>query len=363
MQYKFILSGGGTGGHIFPAVAIANALQAEVSDCEILFVGALGKMEMQKVPQAGYEIIGLNIAGLNRSNPLKNLALPYKLYRAHAKSSKLIKSFAPHAVIGTGGYASFPVVNAAQSAGVPTFIQEQNAYAGKSNQRLGQKAKAIFTAFEDMSEFFDPSRTFNYGNPVRKSIYTNIPTKSEAMEFFGLKPDRKTISIVGGSLGARSINHEIARNVDKLCFDNIQVIWQTGAEFYPQAKKIADQKENVIAVDFIKEIQMLYRAADLIISRAGASAIAELAIMERPVIFVPFPYAAEDHQRVNAQRLVEKNAASMVLDADLFDGLLDETYKILFDEELSDEYSKNIAKMAVKDADKNIALNILNNIQ
>ncbi len=362
MQYRFIISGGGTGGHIFPAVAIANALKSSVADCDILFVGAVGKMEMQKVPQAGYPIQGLNIDGLSRSNPFKNISLPYKLFVAHRKSRKIIKDFAPHAVVGTGGYASFPIVHAAQSAGIATYIQEQNAYAGKSNQRLGKKAKAIFTAFEDMSKFFEPDKTFDYGNPVRKSIYADMPSKEKAIEFFNLKPEKKTLSIVGGSLGARSINQEISRNIEKLKNDNIQVIWQTGSDYYPTAMKDAEGSDNIVVLEFIKEIQMLYRAADVIISRAGASAIAEIAIMERPVIFVPFPYAAEDHQRANAQRMVDKHAAAMVLDADMPEQLMSVSYKMLFDTELQNTLSQNIAKLAVKDADQKIAQKIIENV-
>ncbi len=363
MQYRFIISGGGTGGHIFPAVAIANALKSKMADCEILFVGALGKMEMEKVPQAGYEIEGLEIAGLNRSNPLKNLSLPYKLLMANRRSNSIIKNFKPHAVIGTGGYASFPIVHAAQQKGIDTYIQEQNAYAGKSNQRLGKKAKAVFTAFEDMAKFFDPSKTFDFGNPVRKTIYENLPSKEESLEFFGLNPNKKTISIVGGSLGAKSINEEIYTSLERLDEDNIQVIWQTGATYFETAKARVGNSKNIVVIDFIKEIQMLYRAADVIISRAGASAIAELAIMSRAVVFVPFPFAAEDHQRANAERIVEKDAASMVLDQDMSARLMEVVYKVLFDEKLQETHSKNFKKLAVTDADEKIANKIIENVK
>ncbi len=362
MQHRFIISGGGTGGHIFPAVAIANALSHQLDQSEVLFVGAIGKMEMDKIPKAGYDIVGLEITGLNRSNPLKNISLPYKLLKSNQKAKSIISDFDPHAVIGTGGYASFPVVHAAQGFGIPTFIQEQNAFAGKANQRLGRKASAIFTAFEDMSEFFDTSKTYDYGNPVRKSIYQNIPSRLEALQHMGLNPEHKTISIVGGSLGALSINEQIAKHLPELQSEGVQVIWQTGASYYDTALRVAAGMEGVVVVDFIQKIQMLYCAADVIISRAGASAIAELALMERAVIFVPFPHAAEDHQRKNAERIVDKNAATMVLDHEMEDKLLSVLQNLLTDTELQNTYSQNIAKLAVKDADDKIAKKIIETI-
>ncbi len=359
MSHKFIISGGGTGGHIFPAIAIANALMSASPGSEVKFVGALGKMEMEKVPQAGFDIEGIEIQGFDRSNLLRNISLPIKLLKANQKAKKILRDFDPDAVIGTGGYASFPVVHAAQTVGKPTFIQEQNAFAGKSNQQLGKKAKAIFTAFEDMSKFFDPAKTFKYGNPVRKSIYEDLPSREEAINYFDMESTRKTIAVVGGSLGARSINQQMSRHLQKLAQDKIQLVWQTGEAYYETALAQTQVFENVHVVDFIKDIQMLYRCADVIISRAGASAIAELEIMGRPVIFVPFPYAAEDHQRYNAQNLVDHEAASMVLDSELGEHLIEEIYRVLFDERLQEKYSKNIKKLAVYDADDRIAKKIL----
>lgn len=359
MSYRFIISGGGTGGHIYPAVAIAGALDRLAPGSEFLFVGANGRMEMTKVPQAGYEIKGLDIAGINRSNILKNISLPYKILKSLRDARKIIDDFRPDAVIGTGGYASFPVLSSGQRQGVKSFIQEQNAFAGKANQRLGKKANNIFTAFDDMSEFFDPYKTLNYGNPIRKSIYENLPSRDEAVLFFGLNPEKPVLSIVGGSLGARSINQQITKILPNLVDEGVQVVWQTGETYLKAAQEAAQDMDEVRVMDFLPEIQNLYRAADLVISRAGASAIAELAVMARPVIFVPLPTAAEDHQRHNAQRLVENDAAAMILDVDMETNLFPEIQNLLGSPATRDQYSKNINEMAVLDADQKIAQKIL----
>ncbi len=362
MSNKIIISGGGTGGHIFPAIAIANALTEIAPSTQVLFVGAKGKMEMKKVPQAGYQILALDIHGFNRSNLLKNWNLPFKIWKASRDASKILNDFGADAAVGVGGYASFPLLRMAQKRKLPTFIQEQNAFAGKSNKILGKKAHKIFTAFEDMSRFFDPARTLDFGNPVRSSIYENFPDRETAVKYFDLDPSKKTISVVGGSLGARSINLWVTsqlRNIAKL---DVQMIWQTGEGYHDEARAVAANYPNVVVVDFIRKIQMLYRAGDVIISRAGAMAIAELQIMARPVVFVPFPYAAEDHQRFNAQNLVDHDAAAMVLDANIGTELMPVLKSILEDENKRNLMSQNIEKLAVRDADKKIATEILNEI-
>jgi UDP-N-acetylglucosamine--N-acetylmuramyl-(pentapeptide) pyrophosphoryl-undecaprenol N-acetylglucosamine transferase len=315
MARRIIMAGGGTGGHIFPAIAIANALKKADSTIEILFVGAKGKMEMEKVPQAGYKIEGLDIAGFNRSSLIKNIGLPFKLVKSFLQVRNIFKKFQPDAVVGVGGYSSFPVLRYAQAKGIPSFIHESNSFAGKSNMMLGKGATRVFVASDGMQQFFPPEKILITGNPVRPDI-VNVATvpKEEALRFFNLEPGRKTVLIVGGSLGAKSINEAIEKGIDDLRGAGLQLIWQTGKTDAARWKKAAEGKTNIWVNDFITQMQNGYAAADIVISRAGAMAIAELCVVKKPVLFVPYPFAAEDHQTVNAQNLVQKNAALMVKD-------------------------------------------------
>ena len=356
---KVIIAGGGTGGHIFPAIAIAHALQRQWPGVKLLFVGALGKMEMEQVPKAGFEIIGLDIAGFNRSNIFKNWSLPFKLIQSRAKALRILKDFRPDAVVGVGGYASFPMLSAAQKMGMPTLIQEQNSFAGKSNKILGRKAKAICVAYEGMERFFPKEKITMTGNPVRHVIANSTVSQAEGLAAFGLDGQKKTLLIVGGSLGARSINQAIKAGLSKLAELNLQVIWQTGKLFFEEAKAaVAEQYENVLVKDFIAHMEYAYAAADVVISRAGALASAELCIAARPVIFVPYPYAAEDHQTSNAMALVNHNAALMVKDNEVQQELISKLEHLLTDERMQDIMSEELKQLAIKDADDRIAKKI-----
>ncbi len=357
---RVIIAGGGTGGHIFPAVAVGHALQRLRPGTELLFVGALGKMEMEKVPQEGFKIIGLDIAGFNRSSLLKNLSLPFKLIKSRMQARSIIKQFKPGIIVGVGGYASFPVLNTGQGMNIPTLIQEQNSFAGKSNKILGRKAKAICVAYENMEQFFPKDKIIITGNPVRKTISDMKCTATEGKNYFGLQQGVKTILIVGGSLGAKSINESIDAQLDELMKEDVQVIWQTGKPYYEQAKKRAESYNSKLKVhDFIKEMDKAYAAADIVISRAGALAIAELCIAGRPVIFVPYPHAAEDHQTSNAMALVKRDAAVLVKDSDTPAELVKKLKEILKDEEMQKRMSANLKKMAIKDADERIANKVI----
>lgn len=361
MQQKVIIAGGGTGGHIFPAVAIGHALRRMQPGIELLFVGANGKMEMEKVPQEGFRILGLDIAGFNRSNMLKNILLPVKLIRSAWKARGIVRDFKPDVVIGVGGYASFPVLNAAQAKGIPTLIQEQNSFAGKSNKILGKKAKAICVAYEGMQQFFPADRIHLTGNPVRHMIANSSCTQQQGLEFFGLDAAAKVVLVVGGSLGAKSINEAIDKDLEQIIQDGTQVIWQTGKPYFEQAKqRAAAFGAQVKVFDFIREMDKAYAAADLVISRAGALAIAELCIVAKPVIFVPYPYAAEDHQTSNAMALVSKQAAMLVKDDKAASELLAALTELKQDEGKQKEMNKNLQQIAIKDADERIAHYIMN---
>ncbi len=359
MAKKIIIAGGGTGGHIFPAIAIANALKNIDADIQLLFVGANGKMEMEKVPKEGYEIVGLDISGMNRSNFLKNLTLPFKLIKSLLKARQVIKTFKPDICLGVGGYASFPVLRVAQFLGIPTVIQEQNSFAGKSNKILAQKARAIFTAYEGMKQFFPIEKIFNMGNPVRANIQNISVTRAEALTFFKLEEDRKTLFVFGGSLGANSINEALAGILTELQREQVQIIWQTGKSYFQQAKEIADQFEHVRVYEFIREMEMAYSAAAVIVSRAGALSIAELCHVGKAVVFVPYPYAAEDHQTHNAKSLVEQHAAIMVPDHEVKSKLLSNLMSIFNNQENQESLSRNIKALARNNADEAIATKIL----
>lgn len=359
MNKRIIIAGGGTGGHIFPAIAIANAIKQLQPDTDILFVGAKGKMEMEKVPQAGYKIEGLDIAGFNRSSLIKNIGLPYKLIKSFFQVRNIMNRFRPDAVIGVGGYSSFPVLRVAQSRGIPNFIHESNSFAGKSNMMLGKKATEVFVATDGMEKFFPAEKLVVTGNPVRRSIASSNILKSDAIKFFGLDENRKTILAVGGSLGARSINEAIATHIEEFERNNLQLIWQTGkntaAEYIAKGK----DRSNIWVSDFINDMEKAYAAADIVISRAGAMAVAELCVAKKPVVFVPFPFAAEDHQTVNAQHLVSKQAALLVKDNEAKDKLIANVMALAINEQLQTELKINISSLAVANADEVIAKEIL----
>ncbi len=354
-----IIAGGGTGGHIFPAIAIANAIKKMQPQTEFLFVGAKGKMEMEKVPQAGYKIEGLDIAGFNRSSLIKNFSLPVKLIKSFIQVRKIIKTFKPVAVIGVGGYSSFPVLRYAQSKGIKTFIHESNSFAGKANIMLGKKATEIFVASDGMEKFFPAGKIKVTGNPVRSSISQSAVTRDEGIQFFGLNPAKKTILSIGGSLGAKSINEAIDKNITAFAENDLQLIWQTGKPYAEKGKAAAAGKSNIWAGDFITQMEYAYAAADMVVSRSGAMAIAELCVAEKPVVFVPFPYAAEDHQTVNAQSLVNKNAGIMVKDGEALDKLVPAILQLSKNEQQQSELKNNIGKLGITNADEIIATEIL----
>ena len=362
-QIRIIIAGGGTGGHIFPAIAVAQAIQAIHPDAAILFVGATGKMEMEKVPQAGYDIKGLTIAGLNRSNMFKNITLPFKLIKSFFQVRSIFNAFKPNAVFGVGGYSSFPVLKFAQSKGIPTFIHESNAFAGKSNIWLGKTATNIFTGTQGMDKFFPSDKIIVTGNPVRKNISTSIYTKETAMMQFGLLPNKKTVLIVGGSLGANSINDVIMQNLKHFNELGIQLIWQTGKS--PSAKYLNAAKSfsNVYVNSFLNDMSAAYMAADMVISRAGAMSVAEIAITGKPCVFVPYPFAAEDHQTFNAKTLVDDGAAFMVKDAMVKDDLVPLITDAINQPSILDNMQKKIKAFAIYNADEIIAKEIIASVK
>jgi len=360
---RIIIAGGGTGGHIFPAIAIANAIKKLEPQTEFLFVGAKGKMEMEKVPQAGYNIEGLDIAGFNRSSLIKNISLPLKLVKSFMQVRKILGAFKPDAVIGVGGYSSFPVLRLAQSRGIKTFIHESNSFAGKANILLGKKATQVFVATAGMEKFFPAAKMMVTGNPVRASISQSTVTRAEGILFFGLDPAKKTILSVGGSLGAKNINEAIDRHIEEFEKNNLQLIWQTGKPYAARGKERAAGKTNIWASDFITQMENAYAAADMVISRSGAMAIAELCVVKKPVVFVPFPYAAEDHQTVNAQNLVNKNAGIMVKDSEALDRLIPTIISLSKNDLQQNELIDNIGKLGITNADEIIAKAILKQLQ
>jgi UDP-N-acetylglucosamine--N-acetylmuramyl-(pentapeptide) pyrophosphoryl-undecaprenol N-acetylglucosamine transferase len=356
---RIIIAGGGTGGHIFPAIAIANALKKIDPSIEILFVGAKGKMEMEKVPQAGYRVEGLDIAGFNRSSLIKNILLPFKLVKSFLQVRTIVKNFHPDGIVGVGGYSSFPVLRFGQAKGIPTFIHESNSFAGKSNILLGKKATRIFVATEGMEKFFPKEKIVVTGNPVRVSISQSTIARSEGLKFFALDENKKTVFAVGGSLGAKSINEAISKHLDDLLRAGLQLIWQTGKPYAEEAKGRAKGKSSVWVNEFITDMEKAYAAADIVVSRAGAMAIAELCVVKKPVLFVPYPFAAEDHQTVNAKKLVSKHAALMVRDNEALDKVVPTIIELAKNEEQQNELKKNIGSLAIIDADKRIAEEIL----
>jgi UDP-N-acetylglucosamine--N-acetylmuramyl-(pentapeptide) pyrophosphoryl-undecaprenol N-acetylglucosamine transferase len=369
MSKKIIIAGGGTGGHIFPAIAIAGALRSQDPSIELLFVGAKGKMEMEKVPQAGYRIEGIDIAGLNRSSLLKNIGLPFKLINSFFQVRTIIGRFRPDAVIGVGGYSSFPVLRYAQARGIPTFIHESNSFAGKSNILLGKKATRIFVASDGMDKFFPAARTLVTGNPVRSTIVDSRIPREEAIRSFQLDPSKSTVLSTGGSLGAKGINEAIAAHLEAFGQQDIQLIWQTGKPFAAQAAALIGGAGHgdkghpgCWTNDFIPQMEYAFAAADVVISRSGAMSIAELCVAGKPVVFVPFPFAAEDHQTANAKHLVDKKAALMVKDSDAKERLIPTVISLVRDKDLQQQLKENIGRLAVTDAADRIAKEILKEI-
>lgn len=353
-----IISGGGTGGHIFPAVSIANAIKAQHPDARILFVGAEGRMEMQRVPAAGYDIIGLPVAGFDRKNLWKNVGVILKLIRSQIKARKVIKDFRPDVAVGVGGYASGPTLKVAGAMGIPTLIQEQNSYAGVTNKLLAKQARKICVAYEGMERFFDKDKIILTGNPVRQGLLNPAISREDAVRSFGLDPQKKTVLLVGGSLGARTLNNCVMQGLDKIKQSGVQFIWQTGKIYIDEARAAvarAGEMPMLYVSDFISDMAAAYRAADLVISRAGAGSISELCLLAKPVILVPSPNVAEDHQTKNALALVNKNAALYVKDIEAGGKLLDTAIETVRQVDTLKELSTNIAKLAFKDSANIIA--------
>jgi len=357
-ELRVIISGGGTGGHIFPAVSIANAIKKRHPEAKILFVGALGRMEMQRVPAAGYEIKGLPICGFDRKHLLKNVKVLFKIWKCQRMAKNIIRSFRPMAAVGVGGYASGPTLNQAAKMGVPCLIQEQNSYAGVTNKLLSKKAQKICVAYDGMERFFPAEKIVKTGNPVRQSLLETTISREEALKSFGLDPQKKTILLIGGSLGARTINESVIRHLDIVEQSGVQFIWQTGKYYNAKINEELKTKktlQNLIVTDFISDMGAAYRAADLVISRAGASSISEFCLIGKPVILVPSPNVAEDHQTKNAMALVNKQAALYVKDSDAPAMLLKLATETVSDNEKLKELSENIKKLALPDSADTIA--------
>jgi UDP-N-acetylglucosamine--N-acetylmuramyl-(pentapeptide) pyrophosphoryl-undecaprenol N-acetylglucosamine transferase len=354
---RIIISGGGTGGHIFPAIAIANALKKLDPATEILFVGASGRMEMEKVPAAGYKIVGLDIQGIQRNSVWKNVMFPVKLIKSVKKALEIIKDFKPDAAVGVGGYASGPLLYAASLKNIPYLIQEQNSYAGITNKWLGKKAKKICVAFDGMEKFFPFNRIIKTGNPIRKESVNIAGKHMQALELYKLSAFKKTILVIGGSLGARTLNNSILAGLHKIIAADVQIIWQTGNVYYKGIiEKLGENYHpDIKIVEFLNRMDLAYAAADIIISRAGAGTIAELCVIKKPVILVPSPNVAEDHQTKNALALLQENAAIFVADRDAEANLVTKALELLNDNEAQKTLSDNIGKMAMPDADEVIA--------
>ena len=352
-KLRIIISGGGTGGHIFPAVSIANAIKAKHPDADILFVGALGRMEMQRVPAAGYKIVGLPICGFDRKNLLRNFAVLLKIWKSQRMARKLIRDFKPMAAVGVGGYASGPTLNECARHGVPCLIQEQNSYAGVTNKILAKKVQRICVAYDGMERFFPADKIMKTGNPVRQSLLDSRLTKAEALRSFGLDEGKKTVLIVGGSLGARTMNESVLQHLDDIKSSGVQFIWQTGKYYSASINerlKGRDDLPMLKVTDFISDMGAAYKAADLVVSRAGASSISEFCLIGKPVILVPSPNVAEDHQTKNAMALVAKDAALYVKDADAPAEVIALAIKTVKDDERLAALGANIKKLGLPDS-------------
>lgn len=358
MKKRILISGGGTGGHIFPALSIANAIKRR-TDAEILFVGADNRMEMEKVPAAGYEIIGLPVAGFNRRNLFKNFAVLLRLFKSIHRARKIVRDFKPDIAIGVGGYASGPTLKAAQRAGVPTLIQEQNSYAGVTNKLLASGARRICVAYDGMDRFFPADRIVLTGNPVRKNLLEGSRDKSQARLSFGLDPDKPTVLVVGGSLGALTLNESLEKGLGTLIDNGIQVIWQTGRNFGNRAQTAAKGLQGAVITPFISDMGSAYAAADLVVSRAGAGSISELQLLGKPCVLVPSPNVAEDHQTKNALALADRRAAIMVRDAEAREKLINVILELMADPRRLVAMGANISAMAKYDADEHIVDEIM----
>ncbi len=360
-ELRVIISGGGTGGHIFPAVSIANAVKDLRPDAKILFVGALGRMEMQRVPAAGYDIKGLPIQGFDRKNLLKNVKVLYKIWKSQRMARQIIKEFRPQVAVGVGGYASGPTLNMAAAQGIPCLLQEQNSYAGVTNKLLAKKAAKICVAYEGMERFFPAEKIMLTGNPVRQQLLESTVTREAAVRSFGLDPEKKTILLVGGSLGARTINESVLQHLDLIKNGDVQFIWQTG-KFY--SAEIAERLKGhempqLKVLDFISDMAAAYKAADLVISRAGASSVSEFCLLGKPVILVPSPNVAEDHQTKNALALVHRDAALYVKDVEAKENLLPLAIATVHDDAKLESLSKNVLKLALPDSARIIAQEVI----
>ena len=358
---KIILSGGGTGGHIFPAIAIANAIKLIRPNTEFLFVGAEGKMEMEKVPVAGYKIVGLWISGFQRKLTMSNLAFPFKVISSLIKAKKILKEFKPDAVIGTGGFASGPMLQMAAKNNVITVIQEQNSYPGITNKILSKSVDRISVAYAGMEKYFPKEKILMTGNPIRQDILSLDGKRARGLEFFGLQPDKKTIVVIGGSLGARTINESIVKCLDTFEKNNIQLVWQTGKAYNETARAAVEKHEGkgIKAFDFIQKMDYLYAVADVVISRAGASSISELCVVKKPCILIPSPNVAEDHQTKNAMALVTYNAAMLIKDSEAREKLCDAIVSLLNNEDECHKLADNIAGLAFQESAKVIANEVL----
>jgi len=358
---RVIISGGGTGGHIFPAIAIANALNAIDSKIEFLFVGAKDRMEMEKVPAAGYKIIGLPVVGFQRKSIFRNISVFIKLIKSVHQANKIVREFKPDIVVGVGGYASGPLLRAANKKGVPTVIQEQNSYAGITNRFLAKKASRIFVSYDGMEKYFPKDKLLIMGNPVRKDLENIDSKRTDGFNYFGLDQNKTTILCLGGSLGARTINQSIIGSIVKIGRSNVQWIWQSGSYYYVNAKLILETSgfENIKLYDFISRMDLAYAAADIVISRAGASSISELCITAKPAILVPSPNVAEDHQSKNAMALVNKNAAVLITDAEAQKKLVSQAIELAENKELQKILADNISRLALHNSAENIAKEIL----
>jgi len=358
---KIIISGGGTGGHLFPAIAIANALRRLEPGVKILFVGAEGRMEMKKVPEAGYEIVGLPVAGLIRGLSIRNIHVAWKLFRSMIRSGQIIRRFSPDAVVGVGGYASGPVLKQAQQRSIPTLIQEQNSYAGVTNKLLAKKAEKICVAYEGMEKYFPKEKIMLTGNPVRQAYNNLVSLRGEALRHFKLESGMPVILVLGGSLGAGTINESVGKDIGRIETAGVQMIWQTGSHWYDRMRDMAETEgvTRIRVTGFINRMDLAYAAADVIISRAGAGTISELALVGKPVILVPSPNVAEDHQTHNAMALVNQGAALLVRDTDAREHLMATALELVSDSVQRGSLSENIRKMAIRDADEVIAREVL----
>jgi UDP-N-acetylglucosamine--N-acetylmuramyl-(pentapeptide) pyrophosphoryl-undecaprenol N-acetylglucosamine transferase len=355
---KVIISGGGTGGHIFPAISIANALKERDPQTEILFVGAEGKMEMEKVPAAGYEIIGLPVAGFQRRLTLKNVTFFFKLAASMLKAKSVVKNFKPDVVVGVGGYASGPVLRVASQRGIPAIIQEQNSFPGVTNRILAKKVSKICVAYPNMERFFPTSKIILTGNPIRQNLASEI-NRREAANYFGLNPEKKVVFVTGGSLGARTINEGVLSGYQKLIDEDVQLIWQTGKYYYDKIASQVEESDHVKIMAFVDRMEAAFALADVVVSRAGASSISEIAMLEKAAVFVPSPNVSEDHQTKNAMALVQKEAAEMVRDSEVEKELVDKVLGLLKDEERLAKLKKNVVAFAMPNAAQTIVDELL----